>query len=94
VRELEHLIERSVLMAEDNVLREVYIPRKTEKTSEEENIFSKSLEEMERLFIISALKRCKGKISGAGGAAEVLDIPGNTLHSKMKKLQITKADYF
>ena len=94
VRELEHLIERSVLMAKDNVLREVYIPRKTEKTSEEENIFSKSLEEMERLFIISALKRCKGKISGAGGAAEVLDIPGNTLHSKMKKLQITKADYF
>jgi formate hydrogenlyase transcriptional activator len=94
VRELEHLIERSVLMAEDNVLREVFIPRKTEKTSEEENIFSKSLEEMERLFIINALKRCKGKISGAGGAAEVLDIPGNTLHSKMKKLQITKADYF
>ena len=95
VRELEHLIERSVLMAEDNVLREVYIPRKADKSNDaDENIFSKSLEEMERLFIISALKRCKGKISGAGGAAEVLDIPGNTLHSKMKKLLITKADYF
>jgi len=23
-----------------------------------------------------------------------LEIPGNTLHSKMKKLGITKADYF
>ncbi|WP_410501172.1 helix-turn-helix domain-containing protein [Flavobacterium sp. 270] len=81
-------------MASDNVLREVYLPKKAEKNNEEENIFSKTLEEMERTFIISALKRCNGKISGAGGAAEVLDIPGNTLHSKMKKLLITKSDYF
>ena len=95
VRELEHLIERSVLMATDNLLREVYLPKKADTaTTPDDNIFSKSLEDMERTFIISALKRCKGKISGTGGAAEVLDIPGNTLHSKMKKLDITKADYF
>ncbi|WP_243416228.1 sigma 54-interacting transcriptional regulator [Flavobacterium sp. HTF] len=94
VRELEHLIERSVIMATDNVLREVYLPKKTDRNDAEENIFSKTLEEMERTFIISALKRCNGKISGAGGAAEVLNIPGNTLHSKIKKLLITKSDYF
>ncbi|QDW23226.1 AAA family ATPase [Flavobacterium sp. KBS0721] len=94
VRELEHLIERSVLMTTDSVLREVYLPKKTDKNDAEENIFNKSLEEMERLFIINALKRCNGKISGAGGAAEVLNIPGNTLHSKMKKLLITKSEYF
>jgi len=94
VRELEHLIERSVLMTTDSILREVYLPKKTDKSDAEENIFNKSLEEMERLFIIHALKRCKGKISGAGGAAEILNIPGNTLHSKMKKLLITKSDYF
>jgi len=94
VRELEHLIERSVLMTTDSVLREVYLPKKTDKNDAEENIFNKSLEEMERLFIINALKRCNGKISGAGGAAEVLNIPGNTLHSKIKKLLITKSEYF
>ena len=94
VREMEHLIERSVLMTTDSVLREVYLPKKTDKNDAEENIFNKSLEEMERLFIINALKRCNGKISGAGGAAEVLNIPGNTLHSKMKKLLITKSEYF
>lgn len=94
VRELEHLIERSVLMTTDSVLREVYLPKKTDKNDAEENIFNKSLEEMERLFIINALKRCNGKISGAEGAAEVLNIPGNTLHSKMKKLLITKSEYF
>lgn len=94
VRELEHLIERSVLMTTDSILREVYLPKKTDKNDAEENIFNKSLEEMERLFIIHALKRCNGKISGVGGAAEVLNIPGNTLHSKMKKLLITKSEYF
>lgn len=95
IRELEHLIERSVLMAGDHVLREVYLPKKTGNNSAaEQNIYEQSLEEMERSFIIQALKRCKGKISGAGGAAEVLDIPGNTLHSKMRKLSISKADYF
>ena len=55
---------------------------------------NRTLEEVERSYIIDVLKRCAGKISGAGGAAEILDMPGNTLHSKMKKLGITKADYF
>ncbi|MFP3590414.1 sigma 54-interacting transcriptional regulator [Chryseobacterium sp. SIMBA_038] len=95
IRELEHLIERSVLMTTGNLLREVYLPKKSETASAaNENISGQSLEEMERSFIINALKRCKGKISGVGGAAEVLEIPGNTLHSKMKKLNIGKADYF
>ncbi|WP_431217624.1 helix-turn-helix domain-containing protein [Puia sp. P3] len=49
---------------------------------------------MERSYIIEVLQRCAGKVSGAGGAAEILQIPGNTLHSKMKKLGIGKADYF
>ncbi|MBD3581816.1 sigma-54-dependent Fis family transcriptional regulator [Flavobacterium selenitireducens] len=94
VRELEHLIERSVLMASDNTLREVYIPKRTDSNTVKPQIFDRTYEQMERDFIISTLKRCRGKISGPGSAAEVLDIPGNTLHSKMKKLKIEKADYF
>ncbi len=95
VRELEHLIERSVLMAQDNTLREVYLPKVNPADDvKEDSMLNRTLGEMERTFIISILRRCKGKISGPGGAAEVLDIPGNTLHSKMKKLSISKADYF
>jgi hypothetical protein len=30
------------------------------------------------------LHLCTGKISGAGGAAEILKIPGKTLHAKTK----------
>jgi formate hydrogenlyase transcriptional activator len=34
------------------------------------------------------LKKCKGKVSGKGGAAEILNIPASTLYSKMKKLGV------
>lgn len=96
VRELEHLIERSVLLATDDTLQEVYIPRHTAAADKQEEalLTNRSLEQVERSYIIDVLKRCAGKISGLGGAAEILNIPGNTLHSKMKKLGITKADYF
>jgi transcriptional regulator with GAF, ATPase, and Fis domain len=95
VRELEHLIERSILLTTDGELQEVYIPKQPETdTPSAAHLANRSLEAVERDHIIEVLKRCAGKISGAGGAAEILDLPGNTLHSKMKKLGITKADYF
>lgn len=95
VRELEHLVERSILLAPGDTLQEVYIPRSgiVEKTNPAQ-LANRSLEEVERSYIIEVLRRCRGKISGAGGAAEILQVPGNTLHSKIKKLGIVKADYF
>ncbi|SEO72331.1 sigma 54-interacting transcriptional regulator [Mucilaginibacter sp. OK283] len=95
VRELEHLLERSILLTTDGILQDVYIPRNMNSEKQDEaDLLNRSLEEVERSYIIEALKRCSGKISGAGGAAEILKIPGNTLHSKMKKLGISKSDYF
>lgn len=95
VRELEHLIERSILLATDSTLDDVYIPQHTDVEKQEPaHLLNRSLEEVERGHIIETLKRCSGKISGAGSAAEILKIPGNTLHSKMKKLSIGKSDYF
>jgi formate hydrogenlyase transcriptional activator len=95
VRELEHLIERSVLLTTDEVLQEVYLPKQTTNDKQDLSfILNRTLEEVERGYIVDVLKRCAGKISGPGSAAEILDVPGNTLHSKMKKLGITKADYF
>jgi transcriptional regulator with GAF, ATPase, and Fis domain len=95
VRELEHLIERSILLATESTLEEVYIPHHTDTGKKEQAyLLNRTLEEVERDYIIETLKRCAGKISGAGSAAEILKIPGNTLRSKMKKLGISKADYF
>lgn len=95
VRELEHSIERSILLTTYGTLDEVYIPQHNNAEKQDQAyLLNRSLEEVERGYIIETLKRCAGKISGTGSAAEVLKVPGNTLHSKMKKLGITKSDYF
>jgi transcriptional regulator with GAF, ATPase, and Fis domain len=97
VRELEHLIERSILLCDGPVLKEIHLPRHQPDGHKQAPGFAGTngtLDQVERAYIIDVLKRCSGKISGAGGAAEILEIPGTTLHSKMKKLGISKADYF
>jgi formate hydrogenlyase transcriptional activator len=95
VRELEHLMERSVLLSTDPVLKEIYLPKDRNAVKNEAvNLADKTLEQVERDYIIQTIKRCGGKLSGKGGAAEYLDIPATTLHSKMKKLVILKSEYF
>jgi len=91
VRELEHFIERSILMTKGTVITDAKLQRQlTNKgytnQSNEERI--KTIEENERDYIISVLKKCNGRIRGANGAAEVMGLPPTTLHSKMKKLGI------
>jgi DNA-binding NtrC family response regulator len=94
VRELQNVIERSVLMANDTVLRDVSFmsssaaPPKEPQSEEISRI--KTIAEMEKDHILAVLRKCKGRISGAGGAAELLRLPASTLKSKMKKLGIEK----
>jgi transcriptional regulator with GAF, ATPase, and Fis domain len=92
VRELEHMIERSVLLTRGNTLMEVSLPRGV--TTSSGNVRHKALREIERSYIIDVLRKYKGKVSGEGGAADILQIPATTLHSKMKRLGITKIDYW
>jgi formate hydrogenlyase transcriptional activator len=98
VRELEHLIERSVLLNNGNTLRDVLLPtsRANDGSSEtlKSNTAINSLEENEREHILLALKNSKGKISGRGGAAEILNINVSTLNARMRKLKITKDHIF
>ena len=89
VRELEHMIERSVLLSKTSTLTKVYLPDAVANdTSEYADL--NNLENVERNHIIDIIKKCSGKISGKGGAAEMLKLPASTLNSKMKKLGITK----
>ena len=48
------------------------------------------IEEMERSYIAEVLAHCGGKISGKGGAAEILGMKRTTLISRMEKLGIRK----
>lgn len=92
VRELQNLIERSVLLARENVIKEVSLPVASKKetivVTDETDI--KTIVELEREHILTVLKKCNHKISGPGGAAELLNLPPSTLASKMKKLGIVK----
>lgn len=92
IRELEHLIERGVLLARSTVIEDLPLPviHRKEIPIETPNYHMKTIHENERDYIIEVLKRCNGKIWGAGGAAEVLKVPPSTLRSKMKKLGIKK----
>ena len=49
-----------------------------------------TFKEMETRHILKILGLCNGKISGKGGAAEVLDLKPATLYSKMKRLGIQR----
>ncbi|WP_442587422.1 sigma-54-dependent Fis family transcriptional regulator [Pedobacter sp. AW31-3R] len=92
IRELEHVMERSILLTTTKVITEVYLPEieMQELNGSSAALAVKSIEENERDHILEVLKRCKGKISGKGGAAELLQVPATTLNSKMKKLKIKK----
>ena len=52
-----------------------------------------SFEEMQRQYIMEALRRTKGKVTGSGGAAELLKVNGRTLMSKMVKLGIERGTF-
>jgi DNA-binding NtrC family response regulator len=92
IRELEHLIERSVLLAKGTVIEEISIPtiQKKETASVNKSYSLKTIHENERDYIIEVLKKCNGRIWGIGGAAALLNIPPSTLKSRMKKLGISK----
>ena len=95
VRELEHLIERSILLNSGPLLNQISLPKlftnSTALNQEEKKI--KSDEENCRDHILVVLKKCKGRISGIGGAAEILNMQSTTLRSKIKKLGIQKDDF-
>ena len=92
IRELEHLIERSVLLTKGPVIEDILLPTVEKKHGivEVEDAAMKTIVENERDYIISVLKKCNGRIWGPGAAAEILNINPSTLKSKMKKLGIKK----
>ncbi|MFC3562843.1 sigma-54-dependent Fis family transcriptional regulator [Pedobacter jamesrossensis] len=93
IRELEHLIERSILLSSGNTLKQIHLPSgrpgniSAVSTSE---ILLKTIDENECEHILRILKYCNGRKSGPGGAADILGVPPSTLNSKIKRLGIKK----
>jgi PAS domain S-box-containing protein len=85
VRELENVIERAIITSETISLNIESFP--TDERSIDDNL---PLEELERSHIIKTLEKTYWKISGPGGAAEILKMNPETLRSKMRKLGIKR----
>jgi transcriptional regulator with GAF, ATPase, and Fis domain len=86
IRELEHLIERAVLLAKTTQIEDIPLP--SIQVKDESRM--KTIHENEREHILAVLKKCNGRVWGSSGAAEILNINPSTLKSKMKKLGIRK----
>ena len=91
IRELENYVARSVLLATSPEIASIDLPRsgviKAPASGTKE---IKSMSDQEREHILQALATCNWKLSGEGGAAELLEVNASTLRSRMKKLGIGK----
>ncbi len=91
IRELEHLIERAVILSRGPILS---VPRFESITAPEPEIVpAVTLENVERDHIIRVLRQSHGKVGGPGGAAERLGMNRTTLNSRMLKLKISRKDF-
>jgi transcriptional regulator with GAF, ATPase, and Fis domain len=90
VRELEHVIERSLIGSIHGMLKEVQLPARSRRLAlhSQSSEYIRTAAEAERDHILFVLEKCRGKIFGAGGAAEKLGLPPSTLNSRIKKLNI------
>ena len=83
IRELQHTIEKAVILAEKNVIRasDLFIrPGKALSFSEVPN-----LEEVERQAILAAITQNEGNLTAA---AEQLGVSRQTLYNKMKRFNL------
>jgi DNA-binding NtrC family response regulator len=81
IRELQHTIEKAVILSESNVLRGDDLNLRSAQTTGG-NLSCTTLEEMERQMIRQALEKNDGNFTAA---AEQLGVTRQTLYNKMKK---------
>ncbi|MTB52598.1 sigma 54-interacting transcriptional regulator [Lewinella sp. W8] len=98
VRELINLVERAVITSNTSTLNLGASLRALRRADRSEGLQLGgdrlvSFEEMQRQYIVEALRRTKGKVTGPGGAAELLQLNGRTLLSKMNKLGIDRNEF-
>ena len=86
IRELEHVIERAVILSEGPELEAIdWLSPSNQKRDMTQTL---TLEEMERQHIRDVLEQTSWRVSGEKGAAKILGLNPTTLEARMKKLGI------
>ena len=88
IRELQNLIEREVLISDVGPISRFELPEEELVVEKPQKLTAEDKEAHEREQIEAALKKANGKISGTGGAAELLGLTPSVLSSRMRKLGI------
>jgi len=92
IRELQNVVERSVIVCEtENLSVDTnWLLGKRIAGQPRSRLDLSQLEEQEKAMIEAALRESEGRVSGPSGAAAKLGIPGSTLESKIRSLKINK----
>src|SRR6202040_2232422 len=89
IRELQNVIERSIIMCETEnfSVDETWIPQQpVASESKSRSGFSQKLAAQEKDMIESALRESEGQVFGPSGAAAMLGMPRSTVESKIRSL--------
>jgi len=87
IRELENVVERAVINSAGPKLQ---LADDLKAPQGQGHLVFKSLQDMERDYIIQVLEETNWKVSGRNSAAEILQLDRSTLRARMKKLGIFK----
>jgi PAS domain S-box-containing protein len=92
IRELQNVIERSVIICESEALTvdESWFAGQTLESSSSTQPLAQKLAADEKTTIEAALAEARGRVSGPSGAAVKLGLPASTLESKIRALKINK----
>jgi formate hydrogenlyase transcriptional activator len=92
IRELQNIVERSVILCTGDTFRidEAWLSNENPGRPESSGPLKRSLRNYERELIEAALAESNGKVAGQNGAAAKLEIPRSTLDLKIKQLNIKK----
>jgi PAS domain S-box-containing protein len=97
IRELQNVIERSVIVSSGDVffVDESWLSKESSQPAFRVQAPQSSEDELrtEREVIEAALAESRGRVSGPSGAAAKLGIPPTTLDYKIKALKIRKSQY-
>jgi transcriptional regulator with GAF, ATPase, and Fis domain len=98
IRELKNVIERAVITSKDGLCQLDHLlltPSKTTDSMSETNdiMTQEEIHKFEKDNLLKAMRKARGKISGSGGAATILNVSASTLASRISKMGLTKEDF-
>lgn len=101
IRELKNVIERAVILSQGKVLRlDLSMPGLRPELSEVDSseasnqvLTEKEMKEFQKSNLIKALEQTNWRVSGAGGAAELLGVRPSTLSDRVRTFKIKRPSH-